>query len=232
MCYRRPVSKCISYLLVIVCCALIVDRSAEGNTVKRPNMEFSRVELFLDDELISYTRNIRREINRPTKHPLNPIIRREYAWEEAHVCLYGSVLYDQHRGIFRMWYNAFGKEYRNQQYLAYAESHDGVRWKKPLLDIHSLPGHDRTNILMGLQCNIHGPCVIRNPDLSDARRRYLLLFDSYLHWHKDAKALGIKGCSCYAAESPDGLHWSPPAGRFAFEGKADSGQSIIWEPRE
>jgi hypothetical protein len=194
-------------------------------------MEFSRLELFLDDELISYTRNIRREIVQPTKNPLNPIIRREHSWEAGHVCLYGSVLYDQQRGVFRMWYNAYGKEYRNQQYLAYAESKDGVHWNKPLLDIKSLPGHERTNIVMGLQCNLHGPCVIRNPDQSDAQRRFLLLFDSYPHWHKDAEALGIKARACYAAESPDGLHWSPPSGRYAFVGKADSGQSVVWEPR-
>lgn len=194
-------------------------------------MQFSGLELFLDDEMISNTRNIRRELIRPTKHPLNPLIRREFPWESSHVCLYGSILYDQESRKFRMWYNAYGKDYQKEQYLAYAESDDGVRWTKVMLDILPWPGYAKTNLVMGFETNLHGPCVIENPDRSDPRRRYLLMFDSYPSWRKNAKELGIKGRWVYTAESPDGLHWSPLAGRPAFEGKADSGQSVVWEPR-
>ncbi|MAG35096.1 MAG: hypothetical protein CL878_02450 [Dehalococcoidia bacterium] len=193
-------------------------------------MQFTGVELFLDDELIAYTRNIRRELQPPTLHPGNPLIRREYPWEARHVCLYGSVLYDQERRLFRLWYNSIDEDYYNQQYLAYAESEDGINWTKPLFPIHELAGHTQTNVLLGPECNVHGPCVIRNPDPSDTDRRYLLLFDSYPQWRPEAESLGIHGRWCYAAESPDGLHWSPDKGRPAFAGKADSGQSVVWEP--
>ena len=193
-------------------------------------MNFSGMELFLDDEIISNTRNIRRELRPADMHEGNPLLRREFPWEQRHICIYGSVHYDASKRLFRMWYNAIGEDYFNQQFLAYAESADGINWTKPMLDICSLPGHQRTNLLMGRSCNLHGPCVIRNPDESDPHRRYLMLFDSYPQWRPDAKELGIHGRWCYTCESPDGLHWSPETGRPAFAGKADSGQSVVWDP--
>ena len=207
-------------------------------TMKHPGMKFSHLELFLDDELISYTRNVRREIIQPEKHPQNPVLRREYPWEAAYNCAYGRVLFDDERGVFRMWYSAYGsrgdtgEKYRDEQYMCCAESDDGIKWEKPLLDINPLPGHERTNIVMGTKAgNVHGPCVIINPDRSDPERRFLVLFDSYPKWHRnEAEEYGFQGRACYTAVSPDGLNWSPPGGRFAFVGKADSGQGVVWDP--
>ena len=192
-------------------------------------MQFSGIELFLDDEMISYTRNIRREIRQPRKHKGNPIITGEYPWEDKHVTVYGSVLPDEERGVLRMWYNAYGQDYYNQQMMAYAESEDGISWTKPMMDYCSWPGHTKTNLLMGPDPNLHGPCVIRNPDTTDTERRFLLLFDSYEQYHPDTASL-VTGRACYAAESPDGFRWNPAKGRLAFDGKADSAQCVIWEP--
>ena len=72
-------------------------------------MRFSGLELFLDDEMIAYTRNIRRQIVPARKYEGNPVLRRQFPWEARHACIYGSVLYDQPRRIFRMWYNAYGE---------------------------------------------------------------------------------------------------------------------------
>ena len=195
-------------------------------------MRFPDVELFLDDELIATTRNVRRELQRPELHPGSPLLRGEHPWEALHVTLYGSVMYCADRGLFRMWYNAYGEDYYNQQVLAYAESEDGVHWHKPMLDVRTWPGHERTNILVGPECTVHGPCVLRHPDPTDPNRRLLLLFDSYPGTRADSAARGIRGRWCYAAESEDGLRWAPDKGRPAFAGKADSGQSVVWEPRE
>ena len=193
-------------------------------------MKFNGIELFLDDEMVCYTRNIRRVLQQPEKHPDNPLIRRKYPWENSHIALYGSIIHDADRGVFRMWYNSFGEKYFGQQFMSYAESEDGVRWTKPMLDVCAWPEYERTNLLMGLECNLHGPCVIENPNRDDGERRYLLLFDSYPEYRENAAELGIHGRCCYSATSPDGLHWSPSKGKLAFEGKADSGQCVIWEP--
>jgi len=195
-------------------------------------MDFPGLELFLDDFSVAYTRNIRRDVQQAKKHDDNPIITHDFPWEQGHVTVYGSVLRDEDRGVFRLWYNAYGSMYLKQQMMSYAESEDGVHWTKPLMDICPLEGHDKTNVLMGRECNLHGPGVIRNPDESDERRRFLLLFDSYPQFHPEAAELGVTGRACYAAESPDGLHWTPARGRFAFAGKADSAQSVMWVPEK
>ena len=194
-------------------------------------MHFEGIELFLDNEIISWTRNIRREIQQPQRHQGNPIITGEYPWEASHATIYGSVLYDDDKELFRMWYNAYGEEYYTQQMLAYAESEDGLNWYKPMLKVRQWPGYPRTNILMGPECNLHGPGVILNPDQTNPDRRYLLMFDSYPSWRPEAGSLGIQGRCCYVAESPDGLNWSPDKGRLAIHGKADSCQSVVWDPK-
>ena len=102
---------------------LISSHDRKGN-----HMEFGGLELFLDDQMISYTRNLRRQITRPRLYEGNPVVRREYPWEAGHACIYGSVLYDDKKNLFRMWYNAYGEDYYNQQVLAYAESPDGITW--------------------------------------------------------------------------------------------------------
>ena len=194
-------------------------------------MEFCGLELFLDNQIVAYTHNMRRAVRQPDFHPQNPIVRRDHPWESKHVCIYGSVLYDEQRGRFRMWYNALGQDYYNQQVMAYAESDNGFEWTKPMLDLRAIGDHKKTNVVMGPECNLHGPCVIANPDSSDPDRRYLLLFDTYDKWRPEARSMGISGRWVYAAESPDGMHWSPDKGRPAFAGKADSGQSVVWDPQ-
>ena len=194
-------------------------------------MHFLGIELFLDDEMIAYTRGMRRQIRPPQKHAGNPILTEDYPWENCHLAIYGSVLPDEQRGVLRMWYNAFADPYFENQMMAYAESQDGIQWTKPMMEHVTWPGHEKTNLVMGPDPNLHGPCVIRNPDQSDPQKRFLLLFDSYPKYHAEAAAMGLKDRACYAAESPDGFRWSPAKGRFAFEGKADSGQCVIWEPR-
>ena len=201
-------------------------------------MKFGGLELFLDDERVAYTRNARRQVQRPVLHPRNPLIRREHPWEESHVAMYGHVEYDPNpddgpdgrRARFRMWYNAFGPSYYDEQMLAYAESVDGIAWTKPKLDVRTWGRRRKTNILFGPEANVHGPGIVRNPDQSDPRRRWLLLFDSYPKFRPEAEALGIRGRWSYTAESPDGLHWTPEKGRPAFEGKADSAQCVLWDP--
>lgn len=194
-------------------------------------MDFPGLELFLDATNLSYCRNIRREVVRPVLHARNPVLRREHPWEASHVAMYGGVHFDEARQRFRMWYNAFGASYYDQQMLAYAESEDGITWDKPLLSERRYPGHrGRTNILFGPECNVHGPGVIPHPD-PDAAERWLLLFDSYPKFRADAAQRGIHGRWSYTATSADGLHWAPDLGRPAFGGKADSAQCVLWDPQ-
>ena len=62
-------------------------------------------QLFLDDALISRAENVRRELQRPVKHPASPVLRPGLAWEDR-ALVYGTVLYDAETRRFRCWYLA------------------------------------------------------------------------------------------------------------------------------
>jgi len=190
---------------------------------------FGGLELFLDDEAISWTRNLRRELKQPAKYAGNPVVRSEFPWEREYTTIYGTVLWDPEKRVFRMWYNAFGADYRNQQFLAYAESADGLRWQKPLLDLVPFGKHEKTNILLGREVNVHGPCLIRNPEAPPGER-YLLIFDSYTNRRPGSAESKVAGRAVYTATSPDGIHFTPRQGRLAVLGKSDTGQSLVWNP--
>lgn len=190
---------------------------------------FGGLELFLDDEMISWSGNLHRTVYPVTKHSGNPVVRSEHPWETSFTTIYGSVMRDAARGIFRMWYNAYGSDYGKQQYLAYAESADGFTWKKPMMDLVPFEGAAKTNILFGREVNVHGPAVVMNPQ-APPQERYLILFDSYTNRRPGSPESKITGRAVYVATSPDGIHFEPKEGRMVVPGKSDVGHSVVWNP--
>lgn len=78
------------------------------------------------------------------KHPKNPLLVPDRSWEED-VHLYGSVM--KIDGLYKMWYYARSESYSVRS-VCYAESEDGIHWKKPELDVVRYRGQ-RTNIVFG-----------------------------------------------------------------------------------
>lgn len=66
-------------------------------------------QLFIDDHVMSAIEGLTREYHQPVKHPKNPLMRGGYA----------NVLYDQERGLFRLWNGG-----------RYFTSKDGVVWEQ------------------------------------------------------------------------------------------------------
>lgn len=60
-----------------------------------------------------------------------PVMISEYPWEKESV-MNPYVLFDEARGVFRMWYAA-GETYEPNA-IGYAESEDGIRWRKSPLN--------------------------------------------------------------------------------------------------
>ena len=193
-------------------------------------VEFSGLELFLDDHAVSWTQNIARRIVPPQKYEANPIIRADRPWESLYCTLHGTVVFDQDRQRFRMWYNAIGPEYRKQRYVAYAESDDGIRWEKPNLDLIPFDDRSETNLLLGGDVNIVGPCILMRPDAPPAER-YQLFFDSYTRHRPDSPESKLTGRAVYTATSPDGTHFNPKQGRLIALGKSDTAHSAVWNAK-
>lgn len=90
-------------------------------------------QLFVDSFLIAET-DLQPTYHRAKKHPKNPVLKPETVWETEETLPLacpkgGGVWYDEAYGCYRMWYEA---GWLNE--LAYAESSDGIHWKRPVLD--------------------------------------------------------------------------------------------------
>ena len=106
-------------------------------------------------------------------------------WESGGAA-YATFLEDQ--GVFRCWYEHDGG-------VGYAESDDGVTWRKPELGLHEFNGSTANNLL---DFYGHGACVFIDLTAPPAERYKMVR----CLWTEDQRAV-------LGAVSPDGLHWTP-----------------------
>lgn len=127
---------------------------------------------------------------------------------------YGTVLQDN--GKFRMWYYpASFKGDRpadaeptpewidanvRQGPVCYAESEDGIHWRKPVLDQFDFKGSRANNAINLPDAYIAGASIIKDEADSDPSRRYKLVYNA---WSKRGYA------TMRTAVSPDGIKWTP-----------------------
>jgi hypothetical protein len=137
-------------------------------------------------------------LSTPEKHKSNPVIPRGAGDAyDSHRVSYTSVLPE--RGKLRAWYTTMktGGNFKDH-YVAYAESDDGVTWRKPKLDIL----HAGTNVLL------HGPInfvVVRDP--TQGAKRYRALAGFFRADVNTPAAKGLPGATFQVVTSDDGLHW-------------------------
>jgi len=100
-------------------------------------------QLFVDDYLIDSVHGMSRTMHQAVKHPANPLIVPELPFERRYKYHYtwdnGSVIYDSKRRLFRAYFSAAQKN------TMYAESDDGVSWRKPALGKVSYGGTTANN---------------------------------------------------------------------------------------
>jgi hypothetical protein len=127
---------------------------------------------------------------------------------DAYGCsIYGSVLHDG--GRFRMWYQAWPRDYdgRDSLAVACAESDDGLIWERPSYGLMERDGN-RNNALTDLP--FHAPSVFIDPD-APAQRRYRAF--GYTHPERAVGySLPTPDKGYYTAHSADGLHWTVEPG--------------------
>ena len=116
--------------------------------------------MILDEQSIASSEGVKFRLNQAKKHPDNPVLIPGFPHEMdgLQVSWPSCVVYDPEDGLFRCWYagreavqydvNAH-PERRGLEYwmgrgwkLGYAESEDGVHWRKPRLGFHELRGMD------------------------------------------------------------------------------------------
>ena len=179
----------------------------------------SSLELFVDDHLIERLSGAELRLHRP--EPQNVMLRFDAPWE-GNTCGYVTVFQDG--DIYRMYYRGSGHNYvdaqaeYHQQYYCYAESRDGIEWRKPSLGLFEFEGSTDNNIVLDEEPFTHNftPFKDANPDCRPE--------EVYKGVGGD-KELGL-----IAYKSPDGILWTKMSDKgIITDGYLDSQNLIFWD---
>ena len=202
--------------------------------------------LFLDDLEVQKTRNLKRVVNQPTKHPDNPVLKREHPWEGFRIQVYGTMLYDPDAKLFKSWYMNIPKTAKEKitvagqrrlghaTLLSYATSKDGVHWDKPTLGLVDFEGSKANNMIAPERYNPEGFSVLYEPNDPDPQRRYKAFYWDHgfgpfiIHKGDEIYGSGPKD-GMHVAFSPDGIHWTPYANNPVMKLGSDTGQIVLYD---
>lgn len=152
-----------------------------------------RREIFVDDFLIERTDGVNLTMHRPVKE--EAVLEFDKPWEGK---FSGFVTIIKDDSIFRAYYRGSPiatDEYQRGSFVCYAESVDGIHWKKPDLKISEQYWHISNNIILEKENALgnFSPFLDRNPR---ARR------------DQRFKAIaGTEKSGLIAYASADGIHW-------------------------
>ena len=168
----------------------------------------SRRELFVDDFLVErLAGGATLRLHHP--EPREIALVHDAPWEGSG-SIYHSVFKDG--GIFRMYYKGMQLDVSKEKvginshppFCCYAESDDGIHWRKPELGLHEFNGSKANNIVIAsgklgaLNVDAGAPAVLKDENpaaAADAR------YKAFMHSSKPNGLIAFK--------SPDGIHWSP-----------------------
>lgn len=172
----------------------------------------SRRQLFVGQDLIVSMDGIRQVLHHPVRREI--AIKPEHPWEK-HGVSYMVTFKDGDR--FRAWYRvdaaAFGSGKRRAM-TAYAESKDGIHWRKPKLGIIEFNGSKENNLVWDGAAGNLAPFRDDNPKCK-REERY--------------KAVA-RAADLYALVSPDGLHWKLADKKPIFTDRPfDSHNIVFWD---
>jgi len=170
-------------------------------------MASDQILLLADESPILYRSGTERIATPFKRHSSNPVIAQDHPWEEA--IGWSSVYRDPLTGKYQLWYQGYAKDQvpsRTQDHpVCYAESDDGIHFKKPMFDFFPLKASPRNNIVMlgnGGYSYRYGCWVVVDPDSNDNSRRYKM---SYFDFSGDGDQ---ENPGLQVAFSPDGIHWT------------------------
>lgn len=165
-------------------------------------------QVFVDDLIIESAEHVCRTWHEPVRAMDGPVIIKDKPWEHiAYFTFNGSqVTHDPQDGLFKCLYQTWEHSSRpgdsplgtNAHNLLYAESEDGIHWRKPSLDLHKRDGQG-TNIVIS---DALGISYILDPHEPNPSKRFKALYLSY------TPRKGPDPNGAFAATSDDLIHWN------------------------
>ena len=184
---------------------------------------------YLFDEYVVEDRwNLKRVVQQPARFTGNPVIVPDQIGE--YYCYDNHLILED--GLFRMWYQDSDRDahYRGKaepgsaeghaDFCRYAESEDGVHWRKPKLGLLKHMGTAENNIVCAGVNECDRSSVVLSPDPDEKDRRYIM---AYLDQPKGKSGF----CLAY---SPDGLNWTPDPDNPQIMGHYDCVNTVVWDP--
>jgi hypothetical protein len=176
----------------------------------------SRRELFVDDWLIDRMDGVQLRLGSPT--PREVAIVFDAPWE-GNVSAYVTVFPDA--DMFRMYYRGANYDVATEtathpEVVCYAESDDGIVWRKPELGLVEFEGSTANNIVWdGIGAHNFAPFRDANPEAAPEARY---------------KAVASGEDGLYAFGSADGLRWELTQGEPVItQGAFDSQNLAFWD---
>jgi hypothetical protein len=228
---RTPATAALHLSTILVALGAALPVLAVATAPAEPVADIgSRRELFVDDFLIERISGAA-ELRLQQPVPRELVLVHDEPWEGAGSG-YHSVFQDG--SLYRMYYKAWQRTPGpgapdtddNPLLCCYAESDDGIHWRKPELGIHAFADSTANNIVMAsgtlgeLRIDAGHPAVFKdeNPEVApDAR------YKAFLRTNRP------RGLIVYA--SADGLHWSPLTDQPVLtDGRFDSQNLAFWDP--
>ncbi len=170
---------------------------------------------FIDDAHIEHLEGVVKGVVPAQKVSPQPLIETDRDWEdEWELGSYINVFHDDEEDLFKMWYGVSkrGSELDSEldgegaDGVAYAVSHDGIHWEKPVLNLVEDGGSTENNLVFPFFRWGVGTSVMKDPIEADPARRYKMLF---MFQTGDMIFAGIVQPVC-VAYSADGIHWNIP----------------------
>lgn len=163
-------------------------------------------------------------------------------WEGTRLLdVYVCVLKDG--DVFRMYYGALPKYPKiwsepNCRILCYAESKDGIHWKKPNLGLFEWNGSRENNIILPndnfkyVMSEFAGPGVFIDPQAKRPEEKYKMIIKITPVYPKSGKSMPTspklpKGQYMFC--SPDGIRWKLRSTQRVNPGASDSKFSVFWD---
>ena len=182
-------------------------------------------QFFLDDHLVDNRWSLKpkreevlRVFHAPRKHEGNPVVAEDGG--------YVTVARDPGSNAFKMWYQTHARskdgEEGNEYAIAYAESGDGLVWKRPELGLHEWKGSRANNIVWKGRGSkrASGPQIIEVPAKDRRGYRYIMSYRTGgVREHSGVRVVG----------SQDGIHWDEEKDSLVLPLHSDTQNSIIYD---
>jgi hypothetical protein len=203
-----------------VCALVLITGLAVAEDAPEPIPLGTAKRLTWDDSLMSKADGIRFEMHRPHRTGERNLIG-DKPWESWQIGGMSSLLHEN--GKFRLWYGVSHGIRNGEEYaVAYAESDDGIHWRKPDLGLVDYAGSTKNNLVVGYSSVVGQVFVDPN---APAESKYRMLVAIYAHKPGDPKRY------LTMLSSPDGLRWSKPEKNVVREGDfaLDTQSQAFWD---